>query len=77
MSTDTNSASPGAPVQVIAQSQPRDPIAGIPFTSHAANPAVGGIATTFAEQVRPVSAALVEFAGGKNTGVNSRAGHDI
>jgi hypothetical protein len=77
MSSIQNPASPGTPVQVIAQSQPRDPIAGIPFTSHAANPAVGGIATTFATQVLPVSAAMVEFAGGKNHGVNSRAGKDI
>jgi hypothetical protein len=65
MTVNTSIASPGAPIQVVAQSQPRDPIAGIPFTSHAANPAVGGIQTTFATQVRSVPIALVELAGGK------------
>jgi hypothetical protein len=64
MTVITNPASPGAPSQVIAQSQPRDPIGGIPFTSHAQNPAIGGIATTFGTQVVRVSNDLVAAVGG-------------
>jgi hypothetical protein len=59
MSQDSNPASPGYPSQVVAQSQPRDPIGGIPFTSHAQNPAIGGIATTFGTQVVTVPHAVV------------------
>jgi hypothetical protein len=66
MTVITNPASPGAPSQVIAQSQPRDPIGGIPFTSHAASPAVGGIATTFETQVRPVSPAVIAAVSGRS-----------
>jgi hypothetical protein len=60
----TNPASPGAPVPVVAQWQPRDPIGGIPFRSHAENPAVGGIATTFGTQVVTVPHAVVDRVGG-------------
>jgi hypothetical protein len=64
MSSISNPASPGAPIQVVAQSQPRDPIGGIPFTSHAQNPAIGGIATTFGTQVVTVPNAVVDRVGG-------------
>jgi hypothetical protein len=65
MSQDSNPASPGYPSMVVAQSQPRDPIGGVPFTSHAQNPAVGGIATTFATQVVRVPDARVDHIGGE------------
>jgi hypothetical protein len=65
MTTITNPASPGYPSQVVAQSQPRDPIGGIPFTSHAQNPAIGGIATTFDTQVVRVPQILVDRLGGE------------
>jgi hypothetical protein len=56
--------SAGTATPVVAQSQPRDPIGGIPFTSHAQNPAVGGIATTFGTQVVTVPNDLVTAVGG-------------
>jgi hypothetical protein len=64
MTTITNPSAHGTATPVTAQSQPRDPIAGVAFASHAANPAIGGIQTTFDSQVRHVSDDMRIAAGG-------------
>jgi hypothetical protein len=59
-----NPASPGYPIQVVAQSVVRAPLAGnIPWTTPGA-PAVGSIPITFATQVVTVPHSLVDRVGG-------------
>jgi hypothetical protein len=73
----SNIASPGAPVQVVAESPVRAPLSGgIPWTTPGA-PAIGSIPLGADAQIVSVTLARQEFAGGKNHGVNSRAGTDI
>jgi hypothetical protein len=64
MTVNTSIASPGAPVQVVAESPVRAPLAGgIPWTTPGA-PAVGSIPLGFAAQVVTVPRAFVEAVGG-------------
>jgi hypothetical protein len=62
MTVISNPASPGAPVQIVAESPIRAPLLGnIPWSNHAAHPAVTG--PTGAE-VRTIPQAIVDAAGG-------------
>jgi hypothetical protein len=73
MTAVSNPSAPGAPVQVVAEQPVRAPLDGFtPWATPTLAIPLGADA-----QVRPVSAAMQEFAGGKNYGVNSRAGADI
>jgi hypothetical protein len=73
MSEITNIASPGRPTPVTAESPVRAPLAGfIPWTTPTLEIPLG-----FDAQVRPINASVVDLLGGKNNGVNSRAGTDI
>ena len=77
MTVISNPSAPGYPQQIVAEQPVRAPLAGdIPWTTPGA-PAVGSLPLGFDAQVRPVSAEMVQFAGGANHGVNSRAGTDI
>jgi hypothetical protein len=64
MTVITNRASPGAPSQNFAEQPVRNPLAGgIPFRSHATNPALTGPIGTDA-QIRTIPTAIVDAAGG-------------
>jgi hypothetical protein len=70
MTAIRNPASPGAPSQVIAEQPVRNPLAGgIPFRSHATNPAVVGPTDRAGfppqdQHVRTIPQAMVDAAGG-------------
>jgi hypothetical protein len=54
-----------SPVQIVAQSPIRAPLAGgIPWSNHADHPAVAGFAFTTDAQIRTIPAAVVDAAGG-------------
>jgi hypothetical protein len=66
MTTITNIASPGAPIQIVAQSTPTAPLAGgTPWGTPSQHPAVAGFANTAETQIRSVPNACVDAAGGK------------
>jgi hypothetical protein len=74
MTKITNPASPGAPVQIVAEQPVRNPLAGgIPFRNHETNPAVAGWPVSQPGwpvkandgHVKPVSQAVADAAGGK------------
>jgi hypothetical protein len=73
MTVNTSAASPGAPVQVVAEQPVIQPLAGfIPWATPTLSIPLGADA-----QIQRVPDSCVALLGGVNHGVNLRAGADI
>ena len=78
MTVISNPSAPGAPSQVVAQSNPTAPLSGnAPWDSPLQHPALSGFANTAQSQIVTVSLARQVQAGGENHGCKANAGKDI